>query len=125
MILDTNAISALAGLDQTLARMVDADGNASLSFIAVAEYRYGILGSTKQIACQKTLDGLLEILPVLLPDLETLEIYAALSHELKRVGRTIPTNDLWIAALARQHAMPVLSRDQHFDRIPDIQRLQW
>jgi predicted nucleic acid-binding protein len=32
---------------------------------------------------------------------------------------------IWIAALARQHAMPVLSRDHHFDFIPDIQRLDW
>ena len=37
----------------------------------------------------------------------------------------LDTNDIWIAALARQHAMPVLSRDRHFDFIPGIQRLEW
>ena len=34
---------------------------------------------------------------------------------LKQSGRPLPSNDLWIAALARQHRLPLLSRDGHFD----------
>jgi len=45
--------------------------------------------------------------------------------ELKRSGRPIPGNDLWIAALARQHALPLLSRDRHFDLVPGVQRIGW
>jgi predicted nucleic acid-binding protein len=34
-------------------------------------------------------------------------------------------NDVWIAALCRQHELPILSRDQHFDVVPKIKRLAW
>ncbi len=125
MILDTNAVSALADNDRVLARLVDASENAALSFVAVAEYRYGLLGSTRWLEGGKLLEGLLQILPVLLPNQETLKHYATLAHRLKTIGRPIPTNDIWIAALARQHSMPVLSRDRHFDFVEDIQRLEW
>jgi len=38
---------------------------------------------------------------------------------------SIPTNDLWIAALARQHQLQILSRDTHFDFIEGIVRIGW
>ena len=37
----------------------------------------------------------------------------------------IPCNDAWIAALCRQHSLPVLSRDQHFDHVPALRRIDW
>jgi hypothetical protein len=39
--------------------------------------------------------------------------------------RPIPANDAWISALARQHRLPVLSRDQHFDAVPGVERKGW
>jgi predicted nucleic acid-binding protein len=40
-------------------------------------------------------------------------------------GSPIPANDAWIAALARQHRMLIVSRDIHFDRVKNIERLAW
>ena len=37
----------------------------------------------------------------------------------------IPSNDIWIAALCRQHSLPLLSRDRHFDLVPGIRRIGW
>jgi predicted nucleic acid-binding protein len=51
--------------------------------------------------------------------------YAEVRDELKRSGRPIPGNDLWIAALARQHALPLLSRARHFDFVPGLKRVAW
>jgi predicted nucleic acid-binding protein len=45
--------------------------------------------------------------------------------ELRDRGRPIPVNDVWIAALARQHTLPILSRDTHFDEVAGIQRIGW
>jgi tRNA(fMet)-specific endonuclease VapC len=56
---------------------------------------------------------------------ETAVTYAALRVALRRSGRPIPANDAWIAALALQHRLPVLSRDQHFDVVPDLERKGW
>lgn len=57
---------------------------------------------------------------VLLPDRETAEQYARLFVQLRRTGTPVPTNDLWIAALALQHGLRVLTRDRHFARIPQL-----
>lgn len=46
--------------------------------------------------------------------------YAALYARLRKAGTPIPTNDLWIAALAIEHSLVLYTRDAHFDRIPSI-----
>jgi len=51
--------------------------------------------------------------------------YAAVRTVLKQSGTPIPANDAWIAALALQHGLPVLSRDQHFDAVPEVKRVRW
>jgi predicted nucleic acid-binding protein len=55
----------------------------------------------------------------------TTKHYAAIGLALKRKGKPIPTNDLWVAALCLQHALPLLSRDRHFDLISGIKRIEW
>ena len=40
-------------------------------------------------------------------------------------GTPIPANDVWLAALSRQHAMPVMSRDGHFDFVAGLRRRTW
>ena len=56
---------------------------------------------------------------------ETAVTYAALRVALRRAGRPISANDAWIAALALEHGLPILSRDQHFDVVPNLQRKSW
>jgi predicted nucleic acid-binding protein len=59
---------------------------------------------------------------VLLPDRETAEQYARLFVQLKRAGTPVPDNDLWIAALALQHDVLLITRDKHFEKIPQLLR---
>lgn len=125
MILDTNAISALADADPDIARVLGDTTDAALPFIAYAEFRYGLHGSSRPEIGMQQLVQLAKNLPLLFPNFDTLEIYAQLKDQLKRKGRNIPENDLWIAALARQHDSPVLSQDRHFDYVPSIRRIGW
>ena len=125
MILDTNAVSDLAQNNWILAEIVDRATQVALPFIAIAEYQFGLLGSTHPKQGQAILDGLIEHLPLLLADTLTIRLYAELAAEQRKLGRPIPTNDIWIADLARQHNMPVLSQDRHFDHVPGIQRVGW
>jgi tRNA(fMet)-specific endonuclease VapC len=55
----------------------------------------------------------------------TTHFCAEINLELKRMGKSIPTNDLWISALCRQHSLPLLSRDRHFDVVPGNKRIEW
>jgi predicted nucleic acid-binding protein len=58
---------------------------------------------------------------VLLPDRTTAVHYAELFVQLKRIGKPIPDNDLWIAALCVQHSLTLITRDRHFARISQLQ----
>jgi len=49
--------------------------------------------------------------------------YSRLAAQLRKQGTPIPTNDLWIAALALQHGLTLYARDRHFDHLPQLPRL--
>ena len=53
-------------------------------------------------------------------DAGTTHLYAAIYLELRRRGTPVPTNDLWIAALAIQHELVLFSRDPHFQHVPQL-----
>jgi predicted nucleic acid-binding protein len=125
MILDTNAISAFFESDLKLRGILVSATKLSIPVIVLGEYRAGLLGSRKRRVIEPSLDELQAVSNVLQIDTDTVGPYSKLSDELKRAGRPIPTNDIWIAALAVQHGMPIVSRDQHFDAIPGIRRIAW
>jgi tRNA(fMet)-specific endonuclease VapC len=125
MILDTNALSAFVDGDSAVGEILRRHARAAIPVIVLGEFRYGIAESRHRAEYEAWLSsylGQFDILPV--TD-ETASAYAALRVTLKRAGRPIPANDAWIAALAIQHGLPVLSRDQHFDGVPNLDRESW
>lgn len=56
---------------------------------------------------------------------ETAASNAELWVTLERLGRAIPVNDAWIAALGIPHRLLIHSRNQHFDVIPGVERKSW
>jgi tRNA(fMet)-specific endonuclease VapC len=125
VILDTNALSAMADGDRTIAPLLRQARELAIPVIVLGEYQYGIRSSHHRLRHESWLDALLPNCRVLVVDERTAAIYAEIRHELKRTGRPIPENDIWIASLARQHDAPILSRDRHFDFIPGLTRLTW
>jgi predicted nucleic acid-binding protein len=55
----------------------------------------------------------------------TANAYAVVRLAVKQKGTPIPANDAWIAAIALEHGLPVLSRDTHFDSVPRVKRQSW
>lgn len=125
MILDTNALSAAADDDSALIAILARSDQMAIPVIVLGEYRYGIAQSRHRASYERWLEGLLQDCIVLDINEATTHCYAEISVELKRMGKPIPTNDLWIAALCRQHALPLLSRDRHFDAVPGTKRIDW
>ena len=125
MILDTNALSAAADSEPAALQVVAQAERLFVPVIVLGEYRFGIAQSKHQPAYEKWLREWVAAVNVLNVDDETTDSYAAIGLELKRKGRPIPTNDLWIAALCRQHSLTLLSRDRHFDSIAGLKRIEW
>jgi predicted nucleic acid-binding protein len=125
MILDTNALSAFVDGDVGVGEVLRRQARAAIPVIVLGEFRYGIAESRHRTTYEAWLESQLPHFDVLAVTDETAIAYAALRVALKRSGRPIPANDAWIAALALQHQLPVLSRDQHFDVVPDLERKSW
>ena len=125
MILDTNALSAAADRDPGALEVVAMAERLAVPVIVLGEYRLGISQSRRRADYEKWLQEWIEAVTVLNIDEETTRHYAAIGLELKRSGKPIPANDLWIAALCRQHSLSLISRDRHFDVVRGIERISW
>ena len=125
MILDTNALSAFVDGDVDVGKLLRTQARAAIPVVVLGEFLYGIAESRHRSAYEAWLTSHLQHFDLLDVTGETAVTYAALRVALKRSGRPIPANDAWIAALALQHRLPVLSRDQHFDAVPGLERKGW
>jgi tRNA(fMet)-specific endonuclease VapC len=125
VILDTNAVSALFVGDRELAAILAGVSRHHLPSVVVGEYRFGLMRSRHRESLSALLAALVESSVSLAVDMVTAGHYAAVRETLRSQGSPIPENDVWIAALARQHALPIASRDEHFDLVPGIERRSW
>ena len=125
LILDTNALSAFADGDAKLLRVVEREDEFALPAIALGEYLYGIRQSRFRARYDHWLDVNLPLFDVLAVGRDTAQRYADIRQELKVSGQPIPSNDLWIAALAREYGLPVVSRDSHFQTVRGLRVLAW
>jgi len=125
LILDTNALSAAAEEQPGVMGVLADVQQLALPVVVIGEYRYGIAQSRHRARYRRWLDSLINDCTVLDITEKSTHYYAAISIELRQAGKPIPTNDLWIAALCRQHDLPLLSRDRHFDVVSGVRRFDW
>jgi predicted nucleic acid-binding protein len=125
VILDTNAVSALFAGDAGLEAVLAGVEHHHLPTVVIGEYRYGLLRSRAGRELALLLDVLTSESIILPIDIATTNHYASVRDELRRQGTPIPENDVWISALARQHVLAVVSRDEHFDQVLGLDRRAW
>jgi tRNA(fMet)-specific endonuclease VapC len=92
--------------------------------MVLGEIKAGFLGGTQRHRNEALLQRFLAkaTVSVLLPGRETAEHYGRIFVQLKRAGTPVPDNDLWIAALALEHDLTLITRDRHFERIGQLPR---
>lgn len=122
--LDTNRLTDLFRGDLDLAEQIGTADEVWIPLTVLGELKAGFRGGTHQLRNEALLSRLLSkpTAGILCPDLETAEHYARLFVQLRKAGTPIPDNDLWIAALVLQHNLTLITRDSHFDRIPQLLR---
>ncbi|MBI4541783.1 MAG: type II toxin-antitoxin system VapC family toxin [Gemmatimonadetes bacterium] len=121
-VLDTSAYAALLRGHASVSASVQQVERLVLPAVALGELRAGFLGGARRRANEAGLASFLASprVDVGRIDAETATYYAAIVVGLRRAGTSIPTNDVWIAASAMQHGLPVLTTDAHFERVPQI-----
>jgi predicted nucleic acid-binding protein len=124
-ILEINALSAVADDEPAAVRVFGQAASIELPVIVLGEYRFGIGQSRRVSEYEKWLRAFIAATRILVIEEASSRHYAGIREALKKAGRPIPSNDLWIAALCRQHRLPLLSQDQHFDAVEGLERVGW
>jgi tRNA(fMet)-specific endonuclease VapC len=122
--IDTNRYTDLCRGDASVRELVETAEQVFVPFVVLAELRAGFGLGVRTADNERVLLRFLRkdgVLP-LFADEDTTHHYAALFRQLRSQGTPIPTHDVWIAALALQHGLLLYSRDQHFDRVPQLRR---
>ena len=121
-LIDTNIYSlAMRGEPSVLDNLQQFD-DIGFTVISLGELLVGFRGGTREAENRSELGRFLDSprVRVLTIDEETADFYAAIVLALKRAGTPIPTNDIWIAALAQRHGLPVYTKDVHFATVPGL-----
>jgi tRNA(fMet)-specific endonuclease VapC len=122
--LDTNRLTDLFQGDAGLADQLGYCDEVWIPLVVLAEIKAGFLGGTQQSRNEALLQALLAraTVGVLMPTRTTAEHYARVFVQLKRAGTPIPDNDLWIAAMVLENNLTLITRDRHFERVPQMLR---
>jgi tRNA(fMet)-specific endonuclease VapC len=122
LLLDTSAISSLFGGAADVRDLLQEAEEVFLNPVVLAELKTGFRRGKLRMENERMLARLIDSPRVRLAsiDEETSERYAVIFDFLRTAGTPIPTNDVWIAATAMQHSLQLVTRDAHFERVPQI-----
>ena len=123
MILDTNALSAWAEGRAAIKVHLRRAERLVIPSVVLGEYYFGIRQSRHRRRYEEWLARYLPLTEIAAITSATADAYAAIRLELKRSGSPIPANDVWVAALASQHTLAILSNDSHFDAVDGVRRI--
>ena len=122
LLIDTSALSGYFHAHAGVGRAIQSSPYLFLNSIVCAEAHCGYRAGNSRLRNEKSLaefitSARVEILSV---TAETSLRYAEIWHYLRKTGRPIPQNDMWIAASAWEHGLTLLTLDQHFLLLPQI-----
>jgi len=123
--LDSNRYADFCQGDARAVETLRAADEIWLPLIVLGELRAGFAHGSRRSDNERILARFLgsSRVRVIVPDEQTTHFYADIYAGLRKAGRPIPTNDLWIAALVLQHDLVLFARDSHFDHVPRLAKL--
>jgi tRNA(fMet)-specific endonuclease VapC len=124
-LLDTNVVIAVFNGDALVQQRLIRAQKTFLSIVTLGELFYGARGSVRVQQNMARIEELAASANVLGCDTETARHYGRIKATLREQGTPIPENDLWIAALANQHDLTLVTRDRHFSDVRDLRRESW
>ena len=117
IILDTNTIIDIFKGKINTELIEISDKNFFVSIISVGELYFGAENSSNPQKHIEQINLFLQTVTVIYIDVDTSKKYAKVRAQLKKIGRPIPENDIWIAAMTIQNNLLLVSNDKHFDNI--------
>ena len=124
VLLDTNAYTALFRGHEGVADLVRRADQVLVSTVVAGELLFGFRNGSRYEANRRELEEFLStpcvtLLPVTFVTSDRYG-YGRIAAALRRKGRPLPSNDIWIAAHAMESGSELLSFDRHFEEIEGI-----
>jgi len=122
VLIDTNIYSLAMRGDKTVLNILIGIDKIGISTVSLGELYSGFKGGRNEEKNKNELNIFLDSPRVVIftIDVETAEFYASILNSLKKNGTPIPTNDIWIAAVAFQHGFKLFSKDKHFKHVKGL-----
>jgi tRNA(fMet)-specific endonuclease VapC len=124
-LLDTNIVIALFASDPSVQRHISEAEEIFIPATVIGELFFGAFNSTQQEKNISRIEEFAQFNAVLSCGLATGKEYGCIKALLKRRGTPVPENDIWIAAVALEHDLTLVSRDQHFNGIDRLRKMSW
>lgn len=124
-LLDTNIVIALFADAVSVKTRLAQAAEVFSSSIVIGELCFGARKSERVQDNLARIDEYAANNVVLGCDVDTAQRYGEIKYALQRKGRPIPENDIWIAAIALQHDLVLITRDAHFNEIDRLQVAVW
>lgn len=96
-----------------------------ISSVVVGELCYGAKKSIRSTENLERIKNFITNITVLGCDVETAYRYGEVKNKLRLKGKPLPENDMWIAALALQHSLTLVTRDAHFQEVENLSTVTW
>ena len=125
VLLDTNIVIGLFANDQAILARLSKTDHIFIPSIVLGELYFGAYKSAHSEQNVRRIEEFVTAGAVLVCDEVTAAHYGRIKKALREKGRPLPENDIWIAALAQQHNLTVVSRDQHFNEIESLPVEAW
>lgn len=125
VLLDTNAYSALMRGHEGVAERVRRAEQVLLSAVVAGELMFGFRCGSRFEKNMEELERFLEnpYVAFISVTMTTADRFSRVAAFLRRKGKPIPTNDIWIAAHAMETGADMISFDEHFDIIEGLVRI--
>jgi predicted nucleic acid-binding protein len=120
--IDTNAYVAFKRGEDAVVEVLRRAADIVLPVTVVGELLAGFAAGTRQARNRTELAQFVDsprvrVVPV---TQSTADNYALVYAALRRKGKPVPTNDLWIAASALEHGAALLTLDSHFAAVDGL-----
>jgi tRNA(fMet)-specific endonuclease VapC len=124
-LLDTNTISAALLYRREVLDLLIPAQSLYVPAVVLGELYHGAYKSARRDVNLAVCRSIARNNAILSCDAHTADVYGRIVADLESRGQRIPANDIWIAALAIQHNLTLLTRDAHFDRASGLSAVQW
>ena len=125
ILIDTNIVIEIFGGNKQFANQIRRLSEFYIPSVVIGELYVGVNRVTNKLKHLRMLNRFVGLGIVLSIDEGTAKHYGEIVASLYKKGRPIPTNDIWIAALAKQHNFTLVSSNKHFKEIEKLKSVSW